>query len=169
MEKEFGFGVIAPDFATLSRFKTDVQSIGWKYLDDFTEWSEKEFEDYKCLWFDKEWEEAKYPEELCFSLSNPDGNVLYINSAEEYEKALQHAKDVFFNTQTFYYISEKITDNDGVFDYATGNKEITVYRIVDNVPVVFKGISCLNEDNSEEMIKEALEEDGIYDCKLIRL
>lgn len=64
--------------------------------------------------------------------------------------------------KTFYYTvtkeTESIGDNDG-FEETTGNKNISVYDIVDNVPKKILDIDVENSVNSVEEIKDSLDED----------
>ena len=60
-----------------------------------------------------------------------------------------------------YFVVEKEIASDG--ESQTGNKNITVYEIVDNEPKIFTIIDAINEDNSKEMIQDYLNDNGFDD------
>ena len=63
--------------------------------------------------------------------------------------------------KTLYYVVEKETqDFDGV-EECTGNKTITTYSVINGGLEKQFDIECLNEDNSEEAIKEYLDDNGM--------
>lgn len=60
-----------------------------------------------------------------------------------------------------YYVVEKETqDFDGI-EECTGNKTITTYSVVNGCLEKQFDIECSNEDNSEEAIKEYLDDNGM--------
>jgi len=60
-----------------------------------------------------------------------------------------------------YYTIEKETDNTG--ESLTGNKNITVYEILDNEPKQLFSIDTDNKINSKEAIQEYLDDNGMGD------
>jgi hypothetical protein len=58
--------------------------------------------------------------------------------------------------RTFYYTIEKeIDENDGD-ETLTGNKTISLYEIIDNIPKPITSIYCGNEDNSKVLVNNYL-------------
>ncbi len=60
-----------------------------------------------------------------------------------------------------YYTVEKEIDSTG--ESLTGNKEVTVYEIVNNEPKSFFSLDLSIEDNSKEEILAYLEDNGYGD------
>jgi hypothetical protein len=62
-----------------------------------------------------------------------------------------------------FYVITKEVEMIGDFEETTGNKNITVYEIIDNVPKILTMIDVSNEDNSIECIQEWLNVNGHSD------
>jgi hypothetical protein len=60
-----------------------------------------------------------------------------------------------------YYTIDKSVSSDGETLY--GNKTVTVYEIVDNIPEVFFTLDLVLEDNSLNEIKDYLNDNGYSD------
>lgn len=58
-----------------------------------------------------------------------------------------------------YYVVEKQTDNIGDVEECTGNKNVVVYDIVNNIPETVISFECSNSDNTENEIVDNLDED----------
>ena len=63
----------------------------------------------------------------------------------------------------YYTIDKETNDVGGVFQEVTGNKEVTVYEIIDNVPTQCFTLDLELSQNSEEEIKEYLDDNGYGD------
>lgn len=57
-----------------------------------------------------------------------------------------------------YFVIEKEIASDG--ESLTGNKNISVYEIVNNEPKMFTLIDAVNEDNSKAKIQDYLNDNG---------
>ena len=70
-----------------------------------------------------------------------------------------------------YYVVEKELQGQDGFEETTGNKLVTVYEVENNEVKKFFELDILNEDNSEESIREYLDDNGYEDevFDLIRL
>lgn len=65
-------------------------------------------------------------------------------------------------SKKLYYVVEKeLTDNGDGTESTTGNKNITVYEIVNNEPKIFTTIDASIEDNSKDLIQEYLDDNGL--------
>ena len=60
-----------------------------------------------------------------------------------------------------YYTIDKSVSSDG--ETLDGNKTVTVYEIVDNIPKVFFTLDLVLEDNSLNEIKDYLNDNGYSD------
>jgi hypothetical protein len=63
-------------------------------------------------------------------------------------------------------VEKETRDFDGI-EECTGNKTIWVYEMVDNQPNEFTTVECSNEDNSEQMVQEYLDDNGHGDEEFI--
>jgi hypothetical protein len=76
--------------------------------------------------------------------------------------------------KTFYYTVELLTQPSPYFsdyDELTGDKIITIYEIIDNIPTELACFDVWNENNSEEEVSVWLDENGYFreEFKLIKL
>ena len=62
-----------------------------------------------------------------------------------------------------YFTVEKETEIGNEEETITGNKNISVYEIVNNEPNLFATIDCGNEENSKDKINEYLNDNGYGD------
>jgi hypothetical protein len=62
-----------------------------------------------------------------------------------------------------YYVVEKELNSDGEVEFTTGNKNVTVYQIVDNQMVKFADIELQNDDNTVRSIYNYLDDNGHSD------
>ena len=60
----------------------------------------------------------------------------------------------------YYTVAKETNDIGGGFQEVTGNKEVSVYEIVDNVPTLFFTLDLELSQNSEEEIQEYLNDNG---------
>ena len=63
----------------------------------------------------------------------------------------------------YYTINKETNDVGGGFQEVTGNKEVSVYEIIDNVPTLFFTLDLELSQNSEEEIQEYLDDNGFGD------
>ena len=61
-----------------------------------------------------------------------------------------------------YYVVDKEISSD-LEDELTGNKTISVYEIIDNVPKNLCTVECQNSDSSVEEIQSYLDDNGFGD------
>ncbi len=60
----------------------------------------------------------------------------------------------------FYVVDLELQNADGEILETTGNKDVRVYDMVDNVPTKFCHLEIGITDNSEEAIQEYLDDNG---------
>jgi hypothetical protein len=60
----------------------------------------------------------------------------------------------------YYTVNKETTNVGGDFEEVTGNKEVSVYEIIDNVPTPFFTLDLELSQNSEEEIQEYLDDNG---------
>lgn len=60
----------------------------------------------------------------------------------------------------FYVVDLELQNADGEILETTGNKDVRVYDMVDNVPTKFCHLEIDITDNSEEAIQEYLDDNG---------
>ena len=60
----------------------------------------------------------------------------------------------------YYTIEKEMRDFDGI-EEATGHRTITTYSVVDGEIQKQFDVECTSEDNSEEMIQEHLDDNGM--------
>lgn len=72
--------------------------------------------------------------------------------------------------KTIYFTVEKEVEIGNEEEYITGNKDLSVYEIIDNKPKLLTTINCGNEENSIELINDYLLDNGFgEDCEIILL
>ena len=88
------FAVKSDSFALYEAFKKECEEIGWKYNDLFTPFNNFECDKWKCMWFDKGWDNFD-KNMLMFSISTPDSRGKIFNLGSQFSEALAYAKKVF--------------------------------------------------------------------------
>lgn len=71
--------------------------------------------------------------------------------------------------KTLYYVVENEIETGNEECFATGNKTITVYEIIENAPKRLTILECGVEENSKENILEYLEQNFEEEFDLIQL
>jgi hypothetical protein len=65
--------------------------------------------------------------------------------------------------KVLYYVIEKELSSYDDIEETTGNKTVTVYDILNNIPKIFTTLDLCNEDNTRDKIKEYLDDNGYSD------
>ena len=69
----------------------------------------------------------------------------------------------------YYVVNKETQDVGGDYQECTGNKTVSVYNIVDNVPTEFFNLNLDLSQNSEEEIQEWLDDNCDDEFELIKL
>ena len=108
MNKE-AFAVVSKSFNTYSRFKTDLERLGYTYNHSFIKFLERNLIDQNCLYISKNWDDVN---DYKFSLSNASDDTTYfdIDNEIDYNKAIEFASELINNKGEYKIVIEQISD-----------------------------------------------------------